>query len=116
MAFEKEEKIWQKEAKKVYGWSYDPKANKVVPPKYDFPDFVIKRLDWVNEQADTGITFLGAITLMLNPTEEDKKDYEVMAGDDWLPISDEFKNWLEEDRLLEVFRQQEIILALIYGY
>lgn len=112
----KSEEKWESEIKKVYGWTFDEKAKKVSPPKFGFPDFVIERLDWICDQAESGLTFLGAVHLVLEPNEQDKEDFEVMACTDWLPMTDEFKNWLEEDRLLKTYRQQEIILALIYGY
>lgn len=95
----------------VWGWKID--GDKIMPPQFRLPSAVIERIDWFDDQITDGLTFLGALELILAYDEERAKaDCEL--GGNWLPVSDEFKKWRDQD-LYGSFREQQIALALMYG-
>lgn len=69
----------------VYGWKVED--GKCVPPakNHSLPEFVQKRIDW-----------------------------EFGASSDYMPVSDEYRNWLN-DPILGNIRSVALMIAVIYG-
>lgn len=94
----------------IFGWSIQDE--KVVPPNFDFPDCVWERIDFFASQYEDGLTFEGALRFVLAYNEQECIDnYDVGGCDDWLPVTQEFKEWRDSYR----DRSMELAVALIYG-
>lgn len=101
----------------VYGWKV--KDGKCVPPakNHPLPEFVQKRIDWVSNEIQNGmLTFRGAFKMLLDIDDEEdlKKDWEFGASSDYMPVSDEYRNWLN-DPILGNIRSVALMIAVIYG-
>ena len=73
----------------IYGWSI--KDGKVEPPKHTFPKAVKDRADYFAEMFEDGITLVGCLDCIFSNEKPD--DYDWGASKDWLPKSEEFKEW-----------------------
>ena len=49
-----------------------------------------------------------------HPLPEFKKDWEFGASSDYMPVSDEYRNWLN-DPILGNIRSVALMIAVIYG-
>ncbi len=89
--------------------------NKVRAPKMDLPEFVKERIKFFGKYSEDGLSFLGCINLIMAEDEEKaKKEFEIGSYEDYLPASEEFKQWRDEIALRNL-HQMEIAVALIYG-
>lgn len=76
-----------------------------------------KRIDWVSNEIQGGmLTFRGAFKMLLDIDDEEdlKKDWEFGASSDYMPVSDEYRNWLN-DPILGNIRSVALMIAVIYG-
>lgn len=102
----------------IYGWKVNDDG-KIAPPYINnpLPDFVEKRLEWVSKEVSrgTGLTFRGAFRQLLNIDDEKKlkDEWELGATSDYLPVSKEYKQWLEQP-ILEDTRRVAVMIAFIY--
>lgn len=102
----------------VYGWKINDDG-KIEPPHINnpLPDFVEKRLNWVSKEMSrgTGLSFRGAFQQLLDIDDEKKlkKNWEFGASSDYLPVSKEYKEWLEHP-ILEDIRRVAVMVAFIY--
>lgn len=91
--------------------TYTPAKN------HSLPEFVQKRIDWVSNEIQGGmLTFRGAFKMLLDIDDEEdlKKDWEFGASSDYMPVSDEYRNWLN-DPILGNIRSVALMIAVIYG-
>jgi hypothetical protein len=89
--------------------------NKVQPPQMELPESVKERIKFFGKYSEDGLSFLGCINLIMAEDEEEcKKDFEIGAYEDYLPATQEFKQWRDEP-ILHSLHQIEIAVALIYG-
>lgn len=102
---------FMKMAKSIYGWSV--KDGKCVPPKIIFPKPVVERIEYFAEEMESGLTFQGALEFIFAGDEKRCKE-ECEQFMNWLPISDGFREWLDDDFLYS-FKEAQVMLALIYG-
>ena len=95
----------------IYGFTIDENG-KVNSPKMKLPVFVSERINFFSKYFEHGLTFAGALELILACDEEAAKEkFDFVAYDDWLPVSKEFEEWRDHYAL----NQQVIAIALIYG-
>ncbi len=96
--------------KNIYGWTID--KDKVVPPKMDLPNCVKDHIRWALPEEENGLTLLGAMQSILAYDEEKaKRDWNMGAAVEWLPVSGDFIKWREHTPLAEL----QIAVELIYG-
>lgn len=89
--------------------------NRVRAPKMDLPECVKERIKFFGKYSEDGLSFLGCMDLIMAEDEEKaKKEFEIGAYEDYLPASEEFKQWRDEIALRNL-HQMEIAVALIYG-
>ena len=92
----------------IHAWSV--KDGKVEPPKHTFPKAVKDRVDYFAEMSQDGMTFLGCLDCIFSDKKPD--DYDWGASKDWLPKSEEFKEWESQGPRLA---QGEIAIYLLFG-
>lgn len=92
----------------IYGWTVE--ADKIIAPTHDFPDAVTERVAYFREMAGDGLTFLGVMECIFANKKPDS--YDLGATKDWLPMSQEFKDWVGCTNNLA---QVEIAVYIIYG-
>lgn len=89
--------------------------SRVHAPKMDLPECVKERIKFFGKYSEDGLSFSGCIDLIMAEDEEKaKKEFEIGAYEDYLPASEEFKQWRDEIALRNL-HQMEIAVALIYG-
>lgn len=89
--------------------------NRVRAPKMDLPECVKERIKFFGKYSEDGLSFLGCMDLIMAEDEDKaKKEFEIGAYEDYLPASEEFKQWRDEIALRNL-HQMEIAVALIYG-
>lgn len=89
--------------------------NRVQAPQMDLPETVKERIKFFGKYSEDGLSFLGCIDLILAEDEEkSKKDFEIGAYEEYLPATEEFKQWRDEPGLHSL-HQMEIAVALMYG-
>lgn len=94
-------------------YKFEIENGKVKPPVIDFPEFVRERINFFAKYIDDGLTFIGCLNFILAYDEEEqKKEFDFGAYEDWMPATEEFKLWREVTSL----RQMEIAVALMYGF
>ncbi|MGE9925282.1 hypothetical protein ACQRAC_08440 [Lactobacillus johnsonii] len=101
----------------VYGWKV--KDGKCVPPakNHPLPEFVQKRIDWVSNEIQNGmLTFRGAFKMLLDIDDEEdlKEDWELGAASDYMPVSDKYREWLQ-DPILHDIRRVAVMVGFIYA-
>ena len=96
-------------------FAFKTKDGKTEMPDGNLPDFAKKRCDWALQFVDMGLNFLGELEFALALDEnEAKKEFEVGASvKDWMPVSEEFRNWIHGN--YSSMRQMRVVLYLIYG-
>lgn len=103
--------------KNVYGFTaveVDGK-HKVKSPKAVMPVCAKERILFARKyMADWGLSFYGALNMVLAFDEEESRKDFIMGGlpEDWIPVTEEFKQWRDEPF---VFREAEVAVALLYG-
>ena len=100
----------------VYGWKV--KDGKCVPPakNHPLPEFVQARIDWLSDEMQRGgLTFQGAFKMLLDIDDEKalKEDWKLGAASDYMPVSDEYRNWLR-DPILHDIRRVAVMVGFIY--
>ena len=117
----KEFKVEKDSVEESYRWAYGWRVvdGKCSPPARNFPlpDFVQARIDWLSDEMQRGgLTFQGAFKMLLDIDDEEdlKKDWEFGASSDYMPVSDEYRNWLN-DPILGNIRGVALMIAVIYG-
>ena len=100
----------------VYGWKVED--GKCVPPakNHSLPEFVQKRIDWVSNEIQGGmLTFRGAFKMLLDIDDEKalKEDWELGAVSDYMPVSDKYREWLQ-DPILHDIRRVAVMVGFIY--
>lgn len=99
--------------KAVFGLMIN-KDNKIEFPDTRLPKSAKERIKWVFPAIDDGLRFYGALRFVLGLDEEaDKREWEMGASYDWLPVSPEFKLWRDQTGVLPDMR---IAVELIYGH
>lgn len=96
-------------------FAFETKDGKTEMPDGNLPDFAKKRCDWALQFVDMGLNFLGELefALALDETEA-KKEFEIGASvKDWMPVSEEFRNWINGP--YNSMHQMRVALYLIYG-
>lgn len=89
--------------------------NKIQPPKMDLPESVRERIKFFGKYAGDGLSFFGCLTLILAEDEEKcKKDFEIGAYEEYLPATEEFRQWRDDPSVYSL-HQMEIAVALMYG-
>lgn len=104
---------FKKELQAIF--SFKTENGHPVMPDGDLPGFAKKRCDWALGFVDMGLNFFGELELSLALDEEEaKKDFEVGADiEDWLPVSEEFRGWINDP--YSSMHQMRVALYLIYG-
>lgn len=92
----------------IYAWNV--KDGKVEPPKHTFPKAVKDRADYFAEMFEDGITLVGCLDCIFSNEKPD--DYDWGATKDWLPMSQEFSDWIG---FASGLAQMEVAVYLIYG-
>ncbi|MCH1645068.1 hypothetical protein [Streptococcus suis] len=92
----------------IYGWTV--KADEIIAPTHDLPDAVKERVAYFREMAEDGMTFLGVMECIF--ANEKPDSYDFGATKDWLPMSQEFKDWVGYANSMA---QMEIAVYMIYG-
>lgn len=102
----------KKSIKNVYGWKVE---NDSPVLEMDVPSFVIERMEYFREESELGMTFMGYMEFVLAYDEKEAEQLFQYGGSiEWLPPSEEFKEWRDEYKNM---RQLEIAIAIIYrGY
>ena len=114
-------KVEKDSVEESYRWACGWRVvdGKCSPPAKNFPlpDFVQARIDWVSNEIQNGmLTFRGAFKMLLDIDDEEdlKKDWEFGASSDYMPVSDKYRNWLN-DPILGNIRSVALMIAVIYG-
>lgn len=81
----------------------------------DFPTAVVERVEYFIDEMDDGLSFTGALESVLAYHEHDQKELYEQGGSEWLPVSQEFKNWRDDNPSLYGLKEMAIALSLIYG-
>lgn len=99
--------IWGFEIVEVDG------EQKIQPPKAIMPEYVKERVRFFTKYRENGMTFYGCLNCILAYDEEQqKKDFDFGAYEDWFPVTQEFKEWRD---LCLTDRAGEIAVAILYG-
>lgn len=112
---------FEKTMNSIYKWSI--KDGKIDPPKSELPECIKERVRWLLSLANNdyipGISFLGQIESVLpDPDEEEKhkKDWESGSFTDWLPLSDEYKQYYQDNRAYFSFTiPAAVAIELLFG-
>lgn len=106
----------------VYDWKVNEKNGKIDPStvRHTLPKFVRNRLNWLRKesQVNPGLTYTGSLLMMLGTQKDEKElkdDWDMGAASDYLPFSEEYKEWID-DPFCSNARQMAIALALIFGF
>lgn len=104
-----------------YRWAYGWRVvdGKCSPPAKNFPlpDFVQTRIDWLSDEVKRGgLTFQGAFKMLLDIDDEKalKEDWELGAASDYMPVSDKYREWLQ-DPILHDIRRVAVMVGFIYA-
>lgn len=101
----------------IYLWSVTD--GKSTPPKSELPECIKERVRWVdNIASEWPLTFSGEIELVLpNPdNEEEVKKRLSPLDDEWLPISQEYKDYYSKNiHFTKTILLEAVVVALIFG-
>lgn len=101
---------FRKALNNIYGWTI--KKGELVPPKMDLPSCVKDRIKWAFPEGENGLTFIGTMqSIFAYDEEKAKRDWNMGAAGEWLPVSDDFIKWRDQTPLAEL----QIAVELIYG-
>ena len=99
----------------IYDWTI--KDDKVVPPyvKHPLPEFVYERIRWVVNEINNGLMYVGGMNELIDIDDEKdlREKWELGASSDYLPVTKEYREWLE-DPLYENPRKAAVIVAFLY--
>lgn len=97
--------------KAVFG--FEIVDGKVAPPKYDLPKCMKERIAYIGSESENGMSFLGCINcIFAYDEEESKKDFQLGASKEWLPVSQEVRKWIDETGTPG---EMLVALELLYG-
>lgn len=86
---------------------------KIQFPKANMPESVKERIRFFTKYREEGMNFYGCLNCILSYDEEEqRKEFEFGAYEDWLPLTDEFIKW--RDTYL-ADRAGEVAAAILYG-
>ncbi|EOH94816.1 hypothetical protein [Enterococcus pallens] len=86
---------------------------KIQPPKYDLPDFINERVEYFGKYSEEGMSFYGCLSAILAYDEEEcKKQFQLGASGDWMPISAEVREWFDH---MGTPGEMLITVKLLYG-
>lgn len=101
----------------IYLWSVT--NGKSTPPKSELPECIKERVRWVdNIASEWPLTFSGEIELVLpNPADEEEVKQRLSPLDDeWLPISQEYKDYYSKNiHFTKTILLEAVVVALIFG-
>ena len=109
------------ESKYTFGWTVDKDGKPLSPKRFELPEYVQDRVDWVishiwNENAlrEPILTFWGAAQLLLDFEHEKelKEQYEKQFND-WKPFDDKYKAYFK-DVWFGDYRQIRVLEAIIF--
>ena len=113
-------KVEKDSVEESYRWAYGWRVvyGKCSPPAKNFPlpDFVQARIDWLSDEMQRGgLTFQGAFKMLLDIDDEKalKEDWKLGAASDYMPVSDKYREWLQ-DPILHDIRRVAVMVAFIY--
>ena len=101
--------------KNIYGFKIlDVDGEQIIkPPKADMPEEVKKRIRFFTKYREQGLMFLSCLNFILAYDEvEQKTSFESTAYEDWLPVTEEFRQWRDE---LFAEREAEVAMAILFG-
>lgn len=101
--------------KNVYGFEIveENGERKINPPEQVMPECVKERVRFFTKYREDKMTFLGCMNCILAYDEEEqKKEFGFGAYEDWMPVTQEFKEWRD---IYFGDRQAEIAVAILYG-
>lgn len=98
----------QKKIQGIYGWTV--KNAEIIAPPHDLPDAVKGRVAYFRDMAEDGMTFMGIMECIF--ADKKPESYDFGATKDWLPMSQEFNDWVGNAYNIA---QMEIAVYLIYG-
>lgn len=99
-----------KSIKNIYNFKIE---NGIPVLRMDLPDFVKERIEYFRKERFNQLTFIGHLDCVLAYDEEDAKEEFMLNNEiDWLPVSEEFKEWRDT---YQNIRQVEVATAIIYG-
>lgn len=112
--------FYENESNATYGWlKKDGKLAIFVPRKFDFPDYVQERIDWVRSFINVtpfvpSVTVFGAVRLLLDFDHEDelKKYFEEGLGE-YKPFTEEYKRYFNEFPTYDI-RQVRLLEAVAF--
>lgn len=115
---------FEKTMNSIYKWSI--KDEKVKPPKSELPECIKSRVWWLLSltyddfyRPGPGISFIGQLKCVLPDPDEEKKakeDWEFRASAKWLPISDEYKQYYQDNRAyFSVQITAAVAIGLLFG-
>lgn len=115
---------YEKTMNSIYSWSV--KDEKVKPPKSELPECIKSRVRWLLSltyddfyRPGPGISFIGQLKCVLPDPDEEKKakeDWELRASAKWLPISDEYKQYYQDNRAyFSVQITAAVAIGLLFG-
>lgn len=99
--------VFANKVKGTFGWSVED--GNPIPPVHTFPKTVKERVDYFIDMMEDGLTFLGCLTFVFS--DEKPEDYDFGATKDWLPKSEEFKEW---EQLGWNLSQSEIAMYILF--
>lgn len=86
---------------------------KVKAPDMVLPQYAIDRIKFFRKYMEDGLSFYGCLNFILAYDEqESQKEFGYGAYEEWVPVTEEFKNWRDE---YFAKRDAEIAVALLYG-
>lgn len=101
----------------IYLWSVTD--GKSTPPKSELPECIKERVRWVdNIASEWPLTFSGEIELVLpDPDrEEEVKQRLSPLDDEWLPISQEYKDYYSKNiHFTKTILLEAVVVPLIFG-
>lgn len=97
--------------KAVYG--FEIVDGKIEVPKYDLPEAVKERIEYFAKQSEDGLSFYGCLSSILAYNEDEcKEQYQLGATEEWLPVSDEFRNWIDR---MGTPGEMLVVVKMLYG-
>ncbi|MGM0169883.1 hypothetical protein IGI39_004906 [Enterococcus sp. AZ135] len=86
---------------------------KIEPPKYNLPKAVEDRINYFGKQSEDGLSFFGCISAILAYDDEEcKKQYQLGAVEEWLPMTEEARQWFNQ---MGTPGEMLVVVKLLYG-
>ncbi|WP_249274445.1 hypothetical protein [Candidatus Enterococcus clewellii] len=101
--------------KNIYGFQIVEEDGKqsIKLPEAVMPEFVKERIRFFTKYREDGMNFFGCLNCILAYDEEEwKKEFAFGAYEEWLPVTEEFKQWRDT---YHADRGGEVAVAILYG-